>query len=478
MKLKHVIFFCLALPLRNMAEERPNILWINMDDLGIELGCYNNKDVKTPNIDRLASQGILYSDCFAASPVCSPSRSSMITGMYPTSINSIDHRTMAKTKLPDGINPITEYFKNAGYFCTNGSGQNMSLEGKSDYNFIVSNLYDDTDWSKRAKGQPFFAQVQITQPHRVFAHDSDNPVNPDAVHLPVCYPDHPLLRADWALYLETIQNGDKRVGQFLDRLAKEGLADNTIVILFSDNGRPHLRDKQFLYEGGLRVPLIIRWPGKIKPGSIDKQLVSLIDVAATTLSMAGIKKPDYMQGNIFWGENTVSREYIFGFRQRMGDAVDDSRSISDGHYKLIWNRMPDVPWMQMSGYKKMMYPAFALYNLLYQQGKLPAPYNQFMADKKPEIELYDLNKDPMEFNNLANLGKYRKIKSRLFKTLTDSLIVFEKNMIPEKPEFTQEAKDESSTFFVNGMKGMGLSEKSSYSDIVEYWENKLLKNKK
>lgn len=457
----------------NVTQTKPNILWINMDDLGIELGCYNNKDVRTPNIDRLASEGILYSNCYVTSPVSSPSRSSMLTGMYPPSINSIDHRTMAKTDLPAGIKPITDYFKAAGYFCTNGSGQNMNSAGKADYNFNVGNLYDGTDWNNRAPGQPFFAQVQITEPHRVFKTDTSNPINPDAIHLPDCYLNHPLLRADWALYLETIQNGDKRVGQFLDRLVNEGLANNTIVILFGDNGRPHLRDKQFLYEGGLRVPLIIRWPGKINAGQVDNQLISLIDVTATSLSMAGIQKPDYMQGNVFVGDNTVKREYVFGFRQRMGDAVDDSRSISDGRYKLIWNRMPDMPWMQMSGYKKMMYPAFSLYHVLYQQGKLPAPYSQFMAEKKPEVELYDLKEDPSEFNNLADVSDLSLIQQRLLKTLKDSLLVFEENMIPEKPEFTQAAKNESRTFYVNGMRGMGLNENSTYSDIIAYYEKKL-----
>ena len=453
----------------------PNILWIVGDDLGLELGCYGNNEVRTPNIDRLAGQGVKYTNAYATVPVCSPSRSSLITGMYPTSINCLDHRTIDMTELPAGIRPITEYFREAGYFCTNGNSLDMTKPGKEDYNFKSGNLFDGTDWAQRKTGQPFFAQVQIYNPHRPFVHDTENPINPDNVHLPACYPDHPLLRADWAMYLESIQQCDKIVGKFLDRLENEGQTENTIVILFGDNGRPHLRDKQFIYEGGLKVPLIIRWPGKLKPGKVDDQLVSLIDVSATSMAAAKIPIPGTMQGNVFIDENAVKRKYIFGFRQRMGDAVDDSRSISDGRYKLIWNRMPEAPWMQMSGYKKLEYPAYALYRYLHKQGKLALPYDLFMASQKPEIELYDLKKDPMELNNLDGHQKYGAIKITLYKTLVDSLIQFEKNLIPEKPATIQKAKESSAIYFQAGMKRIGLTDQSTDEEIVKFWETKLLK---
>ncbi len=462
-----------AEPYSTNAQQSPNILWIVADDLGVELGCYGNAEVKTPNIDRLASQGVRFTNAQAASPVCSPSRSSLITGMYPPSINCQDHRTIDMTELPKGIRPITEYFKAAGYFCTNGSALDRSKPGKEDYNFKSGNLYDGTDWAQRKPGQPFFAQVQIYNPHRPFVHDPDNPVNPDHVHMPACYPDHPLLRADWAMYLESIQQCDKIVGEILDRLDEDGLAENTIVILFGDNGRPHLRDKQFLYEGGLNVPLIVRWPGKLKPGKVDEQLVSLIDVSSTSMAMANIQVPGYMQGNVFMGENAAKRKYIFGFRQRMGDAVDDSRSISDGRYKLIWNRMPKVPWMQMSGYKKMDYPAYALYYDLHKHGKLAQPFDRFMALQKPEIELYNLVNDPVEINDLAEDQRFRGIRNELYNTLVDSLKQFEKNMVPEKPETIQKAKESSASYFKAGMKKIGLSDQSTDEEIVRFWKTKL-----
>jgi len=456
------------------SKERPNVLWINCDDLGVELGCYGNPDVKTPNIDRLAGQGVLYTKAYATSPICSPSRSSMITGMYPPSVNSQDHRTIDMTKHPAGIRPITDYFREAGYFCTNGNAD-LTKKGKEDYNFLTKYLYNGVDWSQRSEGQPFFAQVQIFNPHRPFVHDLENPVNPDQVHLPACYPNIPLLRADWAMYLESIQICDKQVGKILDRLDKEGLAENTIVILFGDNGRPHLRDKQFLYEGGLKVPLIIRWPGKLKPGNVDGQLISLIDVTAASLAAAKIEVPKYMQGNVFINKNAKPRHFVFGFRQRSGDAVDDMRSITDGHFKLIWNRMPEIPWMQMSGYKKMEYPAYALFYQLQREGKLESPINTFMAPEKPKIELYDLKTDPMEFNNLADDQNYLEIKQKLFTTLAHSLKLFEKNMIPEKPETIEKAKQSSAAYFKSGMEKIGLSNQSTDEDIIKYWENKFSK---
>ena len=253
----------LLLPVTNATgQEQPNILWINCDDLGRELACYGNPDVYTPNMDKLATEGVRYTKAYANAPVCSASRSSQITGMYPSAINCLYHRTIEKHQLPSGIVPVMEIFRKAGYFCTNGWAHAMHKKGKEDYNFIGKDYFDGTDWKERKEGQPFFAQVQIHEPHRTFVKDESHPQDPEKVKLPECYPDHPLIRADWANYLESVQVADQRVGKIMDRLEEEGLADNTIVILFGDHGRPHLRDKQWLYEGGLAIPLIVRYPNK------------------------------------------------------------------------------------------------------------------------------------------------------------------------------------------------------------------------
>ncbi|WP_366182543.1 sulfatase [Flavobacterium ovatum] len=477
MKTKFVTFLIFISAI-SFAQNRPNILWINSDDLGVELGCYGNKDVKTPHIDQLAKQGALYKNAYATAPVCSTSRSSMITGMYPPAINCQDHRTINMTMLPDGIEPITTYFKNAGYFCSNGSSADLNKKGKEDFNFLNKNLFDGTDWRQRAKGQAFFAQIQIKQPHRPFVRDLKNPIDPKSVTLPACYPDYPLLKADWALYLESIQDADRQVGEIMERLEKDGLLENTIIFFFGDNGRPHLRDKQFLYEGGLKVPLIVRYPKLLKAGKIDQQVVSLIDVTATSLALSNIEVPKHIQGNIFLGKNSSKRKYVYGFRDRTGDAIENMRSITDGRYKLIWNRTPDRSWMQLTSYKKLEYPAFALYHYLYEKGELKAPFNQFMADTKPEVELFDLKKDPMEFNNLENSAKHQKIKSVLLSKLQKDMVFFEKNRIQENAATEKEAMESSVKYYKKGLmeENLGLKVDATYEQIVKKWEKELLVN--
>ena len=459
------------------SQNKPNIIWINADDLGVELGCYGNPDVKTPNIDKLASQGVLYSKAYATAPICSSSRSALITGMYPSSVNSQDHRTINMTNLPDGIEPITAYFKKAGYFCTNGKGTINSKGGKQDFNFLDVPVFDGTDWSQRADNQPFFAQIQIKEPHRPFVKDPKNPIDYTKVTLPACYPNYPILKADWALYLESIQECDRQVGAVLERLEKEGLAENTIVFFFGDNGRPHLRDKQFLYEGGLHVPLIVRYPTHLKEGKKDHQLVNLIDVAATSLELAKITVPSHMQGNVFLGKNASKRKYAYGFRQRAGDAPENMRSITDGRYKLIWNRTTDRSWMQLSSYKKMEYPDYSLYQVLDKKGAFKAPFNQIMASTKPEFELFDLKKDPMEFTNLSETRRYKKVKNKLSNVLMSNMVTFEKNMISESTSTIESAKKSSAIYYKKGIKDLNptFDENTSDEVLLKYWEDKLLK---
>ncbi|MFY0652462.1 MAG: sulfatase [Cyclobacteriaceae bacterium] len=464
------LFSCVE---NDKTQQRPNIIWINSDDLGTELGCYGNSDVTTPNIDQLASEGVRFTKAYANSPVCSSSRSSMITGMYPVSVNCQDHRTSNMTNLPDGIEPVTEYFRKAGYYVALGNSKDMSKGGKRDYNFLDKVKYDGTDWNKRTEGQPFFAQIHIKQPHRVFEKHI-NRIDPDKVKMPACYPDHPLLRADWALYLETIQHCDDYVGKIMKRLEEEEIADNTIVFFFGDHGRPHLRDKQFLYEGGIKIPMIVRWPENLKPNSKSDELVSLVDLAPTSLALAGIDVPAHLQGNIFLGENSKKNDYVYSFRQRAGDADDNIRSITDGRYKLLWNRMPEKPYMQLTSYKKAQYPAFTLYKVLHAKGELEAPFNQFMAKNRPEIELYDLDQDPQEFNNLADDIEFAEIKNKLFGNLSGNMPEWEKNMVPENEAGLKKGKEGSYNFYVSIMEKRGLDPNISDEDYLKWWEKELL----
>ncbi|MCK5270917.1 MAG: sulfatase, partial [Sedimentisphaerales bacterium] len=268
--------------------KQPNILWIMVEDMSPHLSCYGETTIKTPNLDRLASQGAMFTNCFVTSPVCSPSRSAMITGMYQTTIGAHNHRSSRgqfPINLPSQIKLLPEYFRQAGYYVCNGNSACSNVNdfgikqyrGKTDYNFVYDkSLYDGLDWSGRQKGQPFFAQIQLLGGKRRHRVTVPHPVDPAKVKLPPYYPDHPILRQDWAEYLNSVIITDYEVKHILNRLDEEGVADNTIVIFLTDHGISHARDKQFLYEGGIHVPLIIRWPGKIKPGTVRDDLISHI----------------------------------------------------------------------------------------------------------------------------------------------------------------------------------------------------------
>ena len=272
----------LALPTRLLAEkagsDRPNIMWILSEDISPDLSCYGTPAVQTPNLDKLAREGIRFTNAYTTSPVCSPSRSAMITGMYQTSIGAHHHRSHRSDgyTLPEPVQPITEYFRRAGYFTANvtTAAPGVRGSGKTDFNFKTTNKpFDGSDWNQRKDGQPFFAQLSISMTHRGghwknLRQKLDNPVDPAEVKLPPYYPDHPIARDDWATYLNSIQVMDGYVGKILKRLDDEGLANNTVVIFIGDHGRCHVRGKQWLYDGGIHIPLIVRWPAKLKPGQV------------------------------------------------------------------------------------------------------------------------------------------------------------------------------------------------------------------
>lgn len=295
---------------------RPNILWIISEDFSPDLGCYGNPLVHTPNLDRLASEGVRFTRAFVTGPVCSASRSAIATGMYQTSIGAHNHRSHRDDnyRLPEGIHVFTHYLRQAGYHTSNvlTAAPDVRGTGKNDFNFNVDNPFDGTDWNQRKPGQPFYAQINFSETHRAFKRFPDRPIDPAKVQLPPYYPDHPAVRLDWALYLDTAQHLDVKVGKVLQRLRDEGLEEDTIIIFFSDHGRPMPRGKQFLYEGGIHIPLIVKIPEKYrpqgyKPGTVNDQLVSAIDITATTLALAGVDIPSHMQGLPFYGASAAPR---------------------------------------------------------------------------------------------------------------------------------------------------------------------------
>ncbi|MBC8352745.1 MAG: sulfatase [Planctomycetes bacterium] len=405
-------------------ENRPNILWIAIEDWSPDLSCYGTKGIDTPYVDELASQGIRYEAAFTTSPVCSTSRSAMMTGFHQNYIGANQHREYDKRPIPYGIKPIPHLFAEAGYFTA-------LMSYKTDCNFTPntkSELFTGEDWSERKSDQPFFARITFGGTHRSWKRDPQRPINIDDVELPPYYADTPFVRRDWANGLEQMQLVDRQVGALLKRLDDEGLADNTIVFFIGDHGRCHIRGKQFLYDGGIRIPMIMRWPGKVAPGQVSTNLVTSIDICATILEAAGIKPPVPLHGKSLFGQDVKEREYVFAARDKMDETHDSMRAIRSKDHKLILNLMPERAWCQYNRYKEGAYPVLAEMNILNLKGKLTPEQAAFFAPSKPKVELFDLRSDPYEVNNVADDPQYADIKVELLAELEN----WRKNVIRDQ----------------------------------------------
>ena len=394
---------------------KPNILWITIEDWGPDLSCYGTPAIHTPFVDRLAAEGIRYQWAFTTSPVCSTSRSAMMTGYHQNFIRANQHRENHKQPLPHGIKPIPHLMQEAGYFTA-------LMSWKTDCNFVPNaknELFEDTDWNQRKEGQPFFARITFGGTHRKWIRDPQRPIDPNDVELPPYYADTKFIRRDWANGLEQMQLVDREVGRLLQRLENEGLADNTIVFFIGDHGRCHIRGKQFLYDGGIRIPMIMRWPGKVKAGQVSNDLVMSLDICATILDVAGVKQSVPVHGLNLLDPKLATRKYLFSARDKMDETHDAMRSVRTHDYKLILNLMPERAWCQYNKYKEGAYPALAEMNILHMTGKLNDAQARFFAETKPEIELFDLRNDPYEIRNVAEDPKYASTKAELLQVLAD-----------------------------------------------------------
>ncbi|MEM9701825.1 MAG: sulfatase [Planctomycetota bacterium] len=396
-----------------VTDERPNILWITIEDWSADLSCYGTKGIETPHVDRLAAEGVRYTRAFTTAPVCSPSRSAMMTGFHQNYIRAHQHRTVEKKPLPHGIRPTPHLLKEAGYFT-------CLMSRKTDCNFVPNTrkeLFEGTDWKQRKPGQPFFARITFAGTHRLWKRDPQRPIDPADVELPPYYADTPFIRRDWANGLEQMQLVDREVGVILKRLDDEGLRENTIVFFIADHGRCHFRGKQFLYDEGLRVPLIVCWPGKIEPGQVNDDLITAIDLPATVMELAGAESPVPLHGLSLFDPAIERRKYVYAARDKMDVTHDAMRAIRSKDHKLILNLMPERAYCQFSFYKESAYPGLAEMNVLNLEGKLTPEQAAFMAPSKPEIELFDLNKDPHEVRNVADDPAYASVKERLLAEL-------------------------------------------------------------
>jgi arylsulfatase A-like enzyme len=428
------VFIALVFLARSaQADDRPNIVWIIPDDMSANFACYGETAIETPHVDKLAAGGVKFTRAFVTAPVCSTCRSAFITGMYQTSIGAHHHRSgrgEIKIDLPEHIQLVPKLFQDAGYHTSiSGWPARKGKYGKTDYNFEWDKaVYDSTLWTDRKKGQPFFHQVQTPggklrgkdiagwEKIQQAAETSLGSRTPDtAVTLPPYYPNHPDIIRDWAAYLDSVRMTDLMVGEVMAALEKEGLLENTLVLFMTDHGISHARGKQFMYDEGLHVPLVISGPG-IKAGSIREDVVEHIDITALSLGAAGIPIPEWMQARDILASNYQPREAVFAARDRCDETVDHMRSVRTKDFKYIRNFLPNRPYLQPCAYKDAKAILIAL-RQSHKDETLNATQRLLFRKTRPVEELYDVNADPYEIKNLAAdpayAEKLKEVRERL-----------------------------------------------------------------
>ena len=414
-------------------EKKPNILWLVAEDLSPYIPSYGDSTIVTPSLDRLAAEGICYDNFYTPAPVCSPARAAIITGMYPTKIGASHMRTgpwmngrpsaeslmkyakIAAKKIPPyeavpqvEVKMFPEYLRTEGYYCTNN--------GKEDYQFLKTPTAWDASsnkahWRNRPDGMPFFSvfNLFVTHESQIWAKENDSlwvDTNLE-VKVPPYLPDTEIGKRDMRRMYSNILEMDHQVGEILKQLEEDGLLENTIVIWYSDHGGPLPRQKRLLYESGIKVPMIVRFPNKRMAGKRDNRLISFIDLAPTMLSLTGIKPPSYMDGKAFSGSyaRDIEPAYIFAAADRFDANYDNVRAVKDKRYKYLKYYKPEKSMFLHVGYRDQMAIMRELYRLR-DSGNLTDVQKLWFRDSKPQEELFDTSSDPHEINNLAENPRY------------------------------------------------------------------------
>ncbi|MEM9283916.1 MAG: sulfatase-like hydrolase/transferase [Verrucomicrobiota bacterium] len=411
------------------AEENwPNILWLSAEDIGPHFGCYGDPYAITPNVDGLAALGTRFTHAFTTAGVCAPCRSGIITSMYQNAIGT--HHMRCNATLPEWLKPFPMFLKEVGYYCTNNS--------KTDYQFSKPSSKEiwhlsgsKGHWQDREEGQPFFAVFNFTGCHEsgIASESKYEKVTevlsegqrqePSAFqNLPPYYPDTPVVREDWKRNYELITAFDHWVGERIEEVKAAGEWENTIVMLWSDHGVGLPRAKRWLYDSGTHVPLILRLPEKWKawsPHAVSDRLVNSVDFGPTVLEMVGVEPPDWMHGTSFL-EGRPERSHVFGARDRMDERYDIIRAVRDHRYRYIRNFEPLKPYYQ---YMNTPEKGATMREIRQgeKEGTLEGDAGIFSATSKPVEELYDLEKDPHEINNLAEDPDFQTIKEEMAEAL-------------------------------------------------------------
>ncbi len=402
---------------------KPNILWITIEDLTPMLGCYGDPVARTPTIDKLAANGVRYTNVYASAAVCSPARSCLITGLFATTLGTQNLRS--ETKIPDHIIPFPQFLREAGYYCTNNY--------KEDYNFEVEGIWDESSkeahWRNRSPDQPFFAvfNFETTHQSKIFGSDSTyqaryetylskiQRTDPNEVPLPSYSFDTPEIRKLWARYYDNVQIVDLQIKELLGQLEADGLTKNTIIFFYSDHGTGMPRGKRALYDSGTKVPLIIvapevyQQPLSLPPGSVRDQLISFADFAPTMLSLLNLKVPDYIQGTPFLGDKSQSNDFVFATSDRVDEAYELVRSVRTQEYRYIRNYLPHRPLIQPNYYSDQSEISQANRRILMQNPSMTNAQQSMWLSKRPVEELYQVLKDPDETNNLAGNSDYKEV---------------------------------------------------------------------
>ena len=412
-------------------KRKPNFLWISFEDTNPFYGCYGDPVARTPNLDKLAFEGCIWRNTFSTAGVCAPARSAVITGMYPISIGTQHMRTAHTNRftpelptpysavVPHYVKCFTEYLRAAGYYCTNNV--------KTDYQFeppltAWDELSTEAHWRNRPNPeQPFFAVFNPTRTHESGMWPDKCPeitFDPDAIKLPPYFPDTPKVREAMARMYTNIEHSDQFLGELLKQLEEDGLVDNTIIFHWSDHG-PLPRGKRWPYDSGIHVPMIVRWPGHLEPGSINEQLISTIDLGPTVLSLAGIEIPWHIQGQAFLGEQAAPpREYVYASRDRYDESYDMVRAVRDKRFKYIRNYYPEKPYLLWIPYRNN-HPILQEMWRLHMAGELEGPQSLMFQPNRPVEELYDTQNDPYEICNLADKPAYEPELNHLREALDD-----------------------------------------------------------
>lgn len=458
MKPTLVAFSAIIIAAPVLAEEKPapNILWISLEDINPLLGCYGDSFAQTPHIDSLAEAAIRYSNAHSPGCVCSPTRTAVITGMYPSTLGAMHHRSIVKP--PSFLRMFPHYLRKAGYFTGNVA--------KMDYNLPMTptDMWDGRDakahWGNRAKpDQPFFTVFNFTECHSSVLHTPEPRLrryrlnrlragdfhDPDEVLLPPYHPDVPEFRQAWARYYDSITQVDYRVGEVIERLKADELWDSTIVFLWSDHGTGILRGKQWVWEQGTHVPLIVRFPPKYqhlapaKPGSVIDDPVTLLDLGPSVLRLAGVEQPEFMQGRPTLCQGVKPRAFVIGQRDRMDTRFELIRTVRDGRWRYHRNFYPHVPYF---GYENYIYQADYVrkWDQLARDGKLNEVQAQLAARTKPVEELYDSQTDPHMVRNLADEPEYGIVLERMRNQLYQWMIETRDLGILDEPEMLARAK--------------------------------------